>query len=641
LVNLKGAFRHLRLLFPLAVAFSLVFILDPSFLGRSLALIIHPLSNLPIKETFISVEPKGSTVLRGSELVIKAKAIGNVPDKLILEVWSEGRDVIRLPMESEGNDRFMYRMASVQNSFRFQVYGGKGTSPVYSIRVVDPPEIVRMKLTLIPPDYSGLPEEVKEEGHIEALKGTIVNIEVQVNKEVMDGKIILNQGNELSLKKEGNHLMGGLMVFYPGSYSIKVKDEFGFENPNPAEYQIHLIPDKYPEAEMISPAQDLEISGNEVIPIIYTVKDDFGITGVRLSYQMGGIERFISLKSADIGRSWGPDTFKWDLSSLTLTPRDRVVYRLEVSDNDSVSGPKLGYSTSLTLFVRDERARAAKEGEEAQQISDALLELLADQLEESRDKENLGKGIDEIIKQVDRSLERMGNRVERFDLEALKRNLNSLRERISKETEETVTREMERLSLLAEDIAKKARMNEVEALAKEIKNRQRRLVESINDLKDRFSREGLEAVMKELKKMEELLRSVMESLGKLASGLPNEFVNSQELQGLDFQDLFKDLDEIQKRLAAGDIAGALEAAQRLLQALSEMMAALGRAGSQAGMAPFDRLQGEMSRQAGELDKILAEQREILNRTEGMNREIKRDLEEETEKRLSRSLPQSQ
>ena len=80
--------------------------------------------------------------------------------------------------------------------------------------------------------------------------------------------------------------------------------------------------------------------------------------------------------------------------------------------------------------------------------------------------------------------------------------------------------------------------------------------------------------MKELKKLEELLRSVMDALSKMATRLPEEFINSQELSGLDFQDLFKDLEEIQKKLMAGDLSGALEAAQRLLQALSEMVANL-------------------------------------------------------------------
>jgi hypothetical protein len=162
----------------------------------------------------------------------------------------------------------------------------------------------------------------------------------------------------------------------------------------------------------------------------------------------------------------------------------------------------------------------------------------------------------------------------------------------------------------------------------------------MKEFKGPIPSEHLNAVMEELKKLKDLLSSVMEALGKMATRLPEEFINSQELSGLDFQDLFKDLEEMEKRLMAGDLAGALEAAQRVLQALTEMMAALGRAGTMAGRSSSDRLQGEMSRQTGELDKILAEQKEILRETEKIDRETRQRIEEETEKRLNQSLPQS-
>ena len=55
-----------------------------------------------------------------------------------------------------------------------------------------------------------------------------------------EGKIILSQGNQLLLKVKGNRLTGSLLVFYPGTYSIQVKDDLGFENPNPVQYQIRL-----------------------------------------------------------------------------------------------------------------------------------------------------------------------------------------------------------------------------------------------------------------------------------------------------------------------------------------------------------------------------------------------------------------
>lgn len=635
-VSLKGALNHFRLLIPLVITFSLVLSLDPQFLDRSLQLFAHPLSTLPLKETFISVEPRGAIVSRGTPIEIKARATGSIPEKLMISISPEGRQPITQPMEPEGHGRFSYRMASAQISFQYQAYGDRGASSIYRIQVVDPPEVGKVRLFLTPPDYTGLPREIKEEGHIEALQGTVVNLEARTTKEVIEGKLILNKESEIPLQVKGERLSGSLLVFYPGTYSIRVKDHFGFDNPNPVHYQVRLIPDQYPEAEIISPAQDLEISGYEVIPILYTARDDFGMTAIRLGYQIGGVERFINLKSSMGNRFFGPETFTWDLSSLSLTPGDRVLYRIEVSDNDSISGPKLGYSRSFTLSVRDERARTAKEGEEMEEIANRLLDLLADQLEETRDQENLKKEMDEILKQVDQNLEQMRERPERFDLEALKKNLSSLRERISGEPKERVTQEMERLALLAEEMAKRARMKDLEALAREIKNRQNRLMDQLHNLRERFTQEGLEGAMRELKKIEELLRSVMDALGKLSAGLPDEFINSQELQGLDFPNLFKDMEELQRMLAAGDIAGALEAAQRLLQALSEMMAAMGRAGAQSGMSAFDRFQGEMNRRTGELDRILAEQKDILAETEKIDRELKRRFEEETEKRISRS-----
>jgi soluble cytochrome b562 len=176
-------------------------------------------------------------------------------------------------------------------------------------------------------------------------------------------------------------------------------------------------------------------------------------------------------------------------------------------------------------------------------------------------------------------------------------------------------------------------------LAREMRNRQRRLIDLMKEFKGPLTSEQLSAVAEELKKLRELISSVMEALSKMATRLPDEFINSQELSGLDFQDLFKDLDEMEKKLMAGDLAGALEAAQRALQALTEMMAALGRAGTMAGQSSFDRLQGEMARQTGELEKILAEQKEILRGTEGIDRGTKQRIEEEVEKRLQQSLPQ--
>lgn len=286
-LSFQRALRHLKILLPLLMAFFGVLALDPQFLNRSLALVTHPLAALPAKETFISIDPPGPVVMRGTPVVIQAKVKGYMPDRLLLRIWPEGRGEMRLTMDPEGEGRFLYRIASAQFSFQYQAHHGRVASPVYPLRVEDPPDVGKVKLTLIPPDYTGLPREIKEEGHIEALKGTMANLEAQATKAVNQASIVLNQGNPLSLEVKEDRLRGTLLIFYAGTYSIRVRDELGFENLNPVQYQIRLIPDQYPEGEIISPEQDMEISGNEILPIVYKAKDDFGVTALRLSYQVG------------------------------------------------------------------------------------------------------------------------------------------------------------------------------------------------------------------------------------------------------------------------------------------------------------------------------------------------------------------
>ena len=157
-VSIKKGFRHLRLLVPLSAILGLVLIVDPQFLGRSLAVIMHPLSDLPSLQTVISVEPKASIVLRGTPVDVRATVTGNLPQKLTLTVWPEGGGPVRFAMESEGKGRFRYHMAAAQVSFQYQAVNGRAISPMGSIRVVDAPDLGKLKLTLIPPRLYAPPQ---------------------------------------------------------------------------------------------------------------------------------------------------------------------------------------------------------------------------------------------------------------------------------------------------------------------------------------------------------------------------------------------------------------------------------------------------------------------------------------------------
>jgi len=629
--------QQLKLAVPVALAFAAVLVLDAGFFKRSTAAVFKPLSVLPARETLLTLENAPAVVLRGTALTIRATAHGYIPERLVLKVRPASGAEIDSEMQPEGGGRFSYRLPPALQSFHYRAYAGRAASADHYVRVEAAPDIRALQLALVPPAYTGLAPQIVVDGNIEVLKGTTAKVQVETTKPVHEGLLTLNGKHQLPLEKKGDRLQGSLLVLYPGTYTVSLQDEFGFVNADPARYRIALLADKYPEAEILQPADELQVSGREVLPLLYSAHDDFGLSAVRLIYQRGGVEHAVPLAKPDAKGPDAPVRFDWDLAALALTPGERIAYRLEVWDNDAVSGPKVGYSRTQTLYLRDEKAQAARETERAGRIWEALLALLADHLEEIRDGRGVAEALAAIAVEVDRQLERMGpEQLERFDLESLKRNMAALSRAADKLPREKITQELERLTLLAEDILKKARMEEVEALAREIKNRQTRLVDALRDQQGPLTPETLKGLLQELEKLQELTAQVMEALSRMAVQLPDDFINSKELQSLDFQDFFKDLNAIRQQLAAGDLKGALEAAQRLLQNLSEMMAAMARAGAQSTMGAFGRLQSEMSHQTSELEEIVKAQQEILTATEDIAGELREALEAETGERLEQA-----
>jgi hypothetical protein len=626
-----------RSLYFILAAFAAAFVVQPGFPRRSMAFLLDPLSSLPPRDTVISVERVPSPVLRGTPVSISAKAEGFVPERLALRIWPQTGPAVITDMAHEGDGLFVHRVDSIRTSIRYQAFGGRAESPVYGLAVTDAPDIEGVKLTLVPPAYSRLPREVRDGGHVDALKGTVVNLEARATKPVKEGRLVINRSEKTSLEVSRNILRSTLFVLTPGVYSLRVEDEFGFSNPDPVEYSIRIVPDNVPECDVDFPAEGVEVLGNELLPVAYSVKDDFGISSVNLLYQTTRAQGSIALKQMLNVRAIGQELYVWDLEDLALVAGDRVSFRLETWDNDSISGPKAGYSRTYTLRVKDEKEPAAKETKLAREIADSLLDLLADQLERTKDRRELSGDVAKIMEKVDEQLGRMDpDRLERFELEALKRNLESLDGRMQDLPDEIATREIERLNLLAEGLAERARMNEAQALSRELRNRQRRLMDEMQNLDGTVSKDELGALMEELLELKDLLSRVMEALRDAAAPLPEELAGSPDLSGLDFQEMFEALEEMEKKLAAGDTQGALEIARMMLDALSDMLAALSTNGDRAAADSLGRIGSEMNRQASELERILNEQKEILKGTESVDRELDRLKEAAARRNLEQS-----
>ena len=673
LVNTKPVKVKLGFLGILFAPVLAIVLFHPPLVGETFSLITHPLKDLPPYETLIDVTTKDIRVARGSQVTIHAMASGAIPKSMELVLWTEEKSkqksppkekpLQKLQMEGTETGKFSAIVQDLQESLQYRVATGPFSSPAYTIEAIDPPQIGNLKITLYPPYYTGLQKRIIEGGNIEGIKGSTVTLEAISTKKISKAKILLGKGREVQLKTDGRKLHGKLVLLQPEKYQIMAEDRFGFSN-DPIAYDIRLRPDGFPTVEILRPAEDLEISGDETIPLDFRARDDFGIQEVTLAFNVNGREERLSIQKDENKKFIFRERFNWDLGKLGLREGEEVIYHLEVKDNDTISGPKIGSSRSLTLRLKNFKAEHKQVGEMIRDLSENMVDLLGDHLETpfSEEKETISheessdekfeQKLDKIIKSVEEVMRRTEkDRLTDFatwsDLEALRRNLRFTKDELltrknqalspdEKEAlHDEISSELERMSLLSEEISKRLKAQEVASAAQDLMRSQERLLDSLDKLQSGDKK--LDEILKEISNLSKLLASLQQALSKFASRLPDEFVNNDAIRGLSFRDMFSALEEIRKKLLEGDIEGAMRLAREFFNQLASMVAALQNAQQSAMSSSMGRIQGEMMRSTSELQEITREQREILLETE----EIKKKALEESGNALKKKIEQFQ
>ncbi|MEK7379320.1 MAG: DUF4175 family protein, partial [Candidatus Binatota bacterium] len=661
-----------RLLGILTIPVFAMVLFNPSSVGETLALWLNPLKDLPPSQTLIDVTPKGVRVVRGSTVTIHAAASGALPKSMELLLRSGAADdrekgpEERVPMDAIGSGRFSATIQDLQKSFQYRAVAGSFSSPSYTIEAIDPPEIGNLKLTLYPPHYTGLPTQTLLGGNVEGMRGSTIRLEAASTKEVVKGKILIDEGKEVPLKINGRTLQGNLVLFQSQRYRILVEDTLGFRNA-PISYEIRVRPDGFPVVEILKPAEDLEVNGDETLALEFSGRDDFGVQEVNLAIRIGDRQEKLPILKEGNKRLIARERFNWELGKLGLREGEEAVYHLEILDNDTVSGPKMGTSRALRLRLKNLKGEHKQVAEIIHDLSNRMVDLLADHLErplpvakeplrpQESGERDLEQRLGEMLKRVEEVMERSEkDRLSDFatwaDLEALKRNLQFTKEGLLRQKEQAsyleektklddeISSELERMSLLAEDISKRLKAQEMASTAQELMKSQERLLDSLDRLKS--GDKNLDAILKEISQLANLLGALQQGLSQFASRLPDEFINNEAMRGLSFNEMFSALEEIRKKLREGDIEGAMRLARELFNQMASMVAALQSAQQSAMSSTMGRMQGEMARSTSELQELLREQQEILVETEGINKKGLGEREDVLKEKLERFLSQA-
>lgn len=452
-----------------AVATGFILLLMIAFRGNDLwhstLRLLNPTNDyatMPAYQFFLS--PQDTTVVKGDPLKINIRYQGPELAKCFLLVEQNGKE--HLTQCQGSGDQFFVQLPNVQKPFYFQVVGEplikKGLesflkSEKYRVRIVTLPFVKILDVMVQPPSYTNLPEQKLERniGDVQALKGSKIKLRVMSENPLKQAKVIFSTGDTLSLRVEERLANGQFVLKEAASYFIALMDTAGYRNRNPIHYQLSLLEDYNPLVEIVRPGEDLELTLDSQLPIEIETRDDFGISKVRLGYQIvhqpargDSAWQFVTLPLPSLNQKQLTLHHVLDFNTFPLAFGDLFKYYAVAFDNNVIDGPGKGVSRVYTVRFPS-----------IEEVFQAVDETQQESVDDLEDVAKEAKALKESLKKIERELKQSKkldwekkNQLSQ-DIERQKK-LQKKIEQIRKELEKAV-KKLEQNDLISEELLQK------------------------------------------------------------------------------------------------------------------------------------------------------------------------------------------
>jgi len=541
---------------------------------------------------FMKVEMKKFAVKREKWDVSVYPETGVIPRIFIR--FSGGAWTERNLEKKDGHFRFEIEECLKPFGVRFKWKDLK--TGVYKVEILDRPEVASQRLVLSFPEYLKLEKQETTYGGISAFAGTKVEVEIISNEKLKSGEIILSDGGALKKKKlgvSGKKASGSFRVEENGSWSVGLVSEEDIESTAPVHWPIEIVEDKKPLVDIVSPQTDLVVSDRfREVPLRWRASDDFGLTGVFLFFRKNaGTQKKIELYSGYSKEERGK--YSWKISEI-LNPGDFLEFWVEASDRSGGRGESGHLSVELKDFLLSrreglEKERAIKEEIFRQYMKQAKLnsgrkeitgeELIKKQSEIGDELAKLSDLNSALISEMRRDPLYNSFYVSEYEgirgaLDNMTRKsqsaVDSFRENNLKpgfDRQDEILQDLERLSHLSEELFKRSTMDNLSNLSAESTD----LAEKMDDfLHDTRAAEKMDELLQVAKRIEDIMKELAATIKDMPKNLPEEFVNSDSIKSLDFNDAASALNDIRKALSSGNIQDAIDKAKSLLKSLQRM-----------------------------------------------------------------------
>jgi tetratricopeptide (TPR) repeat protein len=538
-------------------------------------------------------------------------------------------------------------------------------------RVPPDPRLGDIRVTLRHPAYTERPERTFDSptGHFRALPGTEVTIETRARIEVAKGTLLVSHGTDgqsdptrIAAEVNGRLVSATMVVSRSGRYRFELTTNDGELLRERHGHDIELELDDPPEVQLLEPKESpLEVNEHDRVPLSFTAKDDFAIGEISAAWRVMGSAREgrVRLTSAATGLRRYTGSAHLDLGPLDLKPGDRLAYSVEVRDNDTVNGPKVGASATKELRIYSKKVHHEQVLALQQQALDELVDILGDNLERAL---ALARGLDieryraalegvaVIADRADRADDLLKRTIDAIEKDPLgraqvgdafqeaRRDLSSdsrrlrgahrsaaraverARKPIDAQTESVVrsqdrmVSDLEKNVVYLADLLNDQRMIDAEQLAKELREQQQALKRALEEYKTAPDDEKREAIAAAIEEIRKRIAEIMNEMARLSATIPQDFMNSDALQG-------GEMDEMERLLEEGDLEAALEELERMLRETERMLAQLREGRQELSSREYSEIAEQAQKLWENLERLEQDQRDLAGKTERMSKDI--------------------
>ncbi len=424
----------------LIVAAMLPVLLWPSGSQLLLQRMITPFANLATASNLhFDVADGNRTVARGTNVRIAAVAlwrtdsVGDRPEQVELQLTADTGHTESLPMNfDEISGSYIAEISRIANAVQYRVVGGGARTELFTVNVVDAPEIQLAVMTVTPPVYTGRAVERFDGmmGEMSVFERSRMEILLEFNKpvssatllwllrdqrppnemELMDREFDNVTGEEifeedpmaelvaamepLATQVSGVLTANGLAAVFEmtadvgGDFVLEVVDEYGLINSSEPDRRIQVVYDRPPELKVAGIRDGDRFRPDDIIPVNVFVVDDIGIGDLELHYRRNeDVTKIIPATDFDHGALEVTHGFRLKLTDLESVSGDAVTLRVRVADERPDPWPQEVWSQEFTIRMDDNAKAAGARAleQETKELIDAL-KAMEHQLEKDAKK---------------------------------------------------------------------------------------------------------------------------------------------------------------------------------------------------------------------------------------------------------------